>query len=417
MGGSVTKLSAEDQLRELKKGVVDIVSEGELLAKLKESVVKNKPLRVKVGFDPSRPDLHIGHTVIMNKMRQFQDLGHQVIFLIGDFTGLIGDPTGKNVTRPALTRAEVEENAKTYARQVYKILDKEKTEVAYNSTWFDKFTAVDFIKLSSQYTVARMLERDDFKTRFESKAPISVHEFLYPLVQGYDSVALKADVEMGGTDQRFNLLVGREIQKSYGMAQQCILTMPLLEGLDGVQKMSKSLDNYIAVEDSSTNMFGKVMRVNDTLMIRYYELLTDYTVAQIEQLKSDIKDKTKHPRDVKVALAKILVDRFHGEGAGSNAKAEFNRIFASGGSGLPDNIDEVKISAGEIGICPLLVQTKLTTSNSEAKRLIEGKAVQIIRDLQTEVISDHQLKVALESGDSFIVRAGKKKFVRVMVEA
>ena len=229
----------EEQLKELKKGTAEIVSEGELLNKLKRSHKENKPLRIKAGFDPSRPDLHIGHTVLMNKMRQFQDLGHQVIFLIGDFTGLIGDPTGKNVTRPALTRAEVEENAKTYARQVYKILDKDKTEVAYNSTWFDKFTAVDFIKLSSQYTVARMLERDDFKSRFESRAPISVHEFLYPLVQGYDSVALKADVEMGGTDQRFNLLVGREIQKSYGMAQQCILTMPLLEGLDGVRSLPR----------------------------------------------------------------------------------------------------------------------------------------------------------------------------------
>lgn len=409
-------LSAEEQLRELKKGVVDIVSEGELLAKLKESVAKNKPLRVKVGFDPSRPDLHIGHTVIMNKMKQFQDLGHQVIFLIGDFTGLIGDPTGKNVTRPALTRAEVEDNAKTYARQVYKILDESKTEVAYNSTWFDKFTAVDFIKLSSQYTVARMIERDDFKNRFESKAPIAIHEFLYPLVQGYDSVALKADVEMGGTDQRFNLLVGRDIQKSYGMAQQCILTMPLLEGLDGVQKMSKSLDNYIGVEDSLTDMFGKVMRVNDTLMIRYYELLTDYSIEQLNQLKADLAAKTKHPRDVKVALAKILCDRFHGKGAGEKAEAEFNRVFAGGGSGLPDDIRETKVASGEVGICAFLVQVGHATTNSEARRLIEGGAVEIIREgSEGEKVKEHNMKLTLKASDNFVVRAGKKKFVRVIV--
>ena len=272
------KLNPEQQLTELKKGISDLISEEELYKKLKDSYQKKKPLRVKCGFDPSRPDLHFGHTVVINKMKQFQDLGHHVIFLIGDFTGLIGDPTGKNETRPVLTPKEIKENAKTYTEQVNKILAPEKTEVAYNSHWMNPFSTTDFIRLSSHYTIARMLERDDFEKRYKSQQPIGIHEFLYPLVQAYDSVALKADVELGGLDQKFNLLVGRDIQKSYGLTPQCILMVPILEGLDGIQKMSKSLDNYISLKDPPKEMFGKTMRLTDELMIRYYELLTDKTV-------------------------------------------------------------------------------------------------------------------------------------------
>lgn len=411
------KLSAEEQLKELKKGLVDVISETELLAKLKDSIAKNKPLRIKAGFDPSRPDLHIGHTVLLNKMRQFQEFGHHVIFLIGDFTAMIGDPTGKNVTRPPLSPEEIKENAKTYARQVYKVLDEGKTEVAYNATWFNQFKSSDFIRLSSQYTVARMLERDDFQKRYSEKTPISIHEFLYPLVQGYDSVALKSDVELGGTDQKFNLLVGREIQKSYGQPSQCVLTVPILEGLDGVQKMSKSLDNYIAVEDSPKDMFGKTMRVSDELMIRYFELLTDIKTQDLEQLKADLKSGAKHPRHVKVELAKTLVTRFHSKAAADNAEAEFNRVFASGG--LPDTIPMVEAKVGTHPIQNLLVDFKMAASKSEARRLIEGGAVEII-NVSTEVgekVKDPLFSLRLEVNSSVIIRAGKKKFVRVNVNS
>lgn len=401
----------KEQLRRLLQGSVDIVSEGELLAKLTKSVKTGKPLRIKAGFDPNRPDLHLGHTVLMNKMRQFQELGHQVIFLIGDFTAMIGDPTGKNETRPALTREEVVENAKTYAKQVFKILDEKKTEIAYNSTWMDKFTSVDFIKLTAQYTVARMLERDDFAKRYKDQQPISVHEFLYPLVQGYDSVALKADVELGGTDQRFNLLVGRSMQKSYGQESQCILTTPILEGLDGVQKMSKSLNNYIGVEDSPRDMFGKTMRLSDDLMLRYYELLTDMTPDELGQLKHDLKSGKKHPRDVKVNLAKFFVDRFHGAGNGAKAEAEFNEIFVN--KGVPDEIPEVKVAAiAEIWICRLMADAQLAPSTSEAKRLIQGGAV----ELDGAKVSDPQLKLALKAGQSHVIKAGKRKFAKVVVQ-
>jgi tyrosyl-tRNA synthetase len=404
-------LAPEEQLKQLKKGVAEIVSEGELLNKLKRSQKENKPLRIKAGFDPSRPDLHFGHTVLMNKMRQFQELGHHVIFLIGDFTALIGDPTGKNEARPPLTREEIEVNAKTYAQQVFKILDKSKTEVAYNSAWMMKFTSADFIRLTAQYTVARMLERDDFTKRYQNKTPIHMHELLYPLVQGYDSVALKSDLEMGGTDQKFNLLVGRELQKGSGQEPQCILTMPILEGLDGVQKMSKSLDNYIGVEDSPRDMFGKTMKVSDELMYRYYELLTDITVGDLEQLKQDVKSGKKHPRQVKVDLARTMVARFHGKEAGEKAVEEFDRIFVN--KGLPDEVPEVSVSAQSgLSICKLMVEAGLSASNGEAKRLIEGKAVE--RD--GEKIVDPQLKVDLKAGESFVLKAGKKKFVRVQVK-
>ena len=404
-------ISASEQMRELKKGIVDLVSEAELLKKLERSVATKKPLRIKAGFDPSRPDLHIGHTVLINKMRQFQELGHHVIFLIGDFTGLIGDPTGRNETRPALTVEEVAENAKTYAKQVFKILDREKTEVAYNSHWMNKFSAIDFIKLTGQYTVARMLERDDFSKRFKEQVPISVHEFLYPLVQGYDSVALKADVELGGSDQRFNLLVGRDIQRGYGLEPQCIMTTPILEGLDGVQKMSKSLDNYIGVEDTPRDMFGKTLRVSDELMLRYYELLTDITVSDLEKLKADLKSGARHPKAVKVELAKILVTRFHSKEAADQAEVEFQRMFAEGG--LPDDMPEVQMApADQIWICAFLTQAGLVTSNSEARRLVVQNAV----ELNQQKVSDPNLKLDLKKGESYILKAGKKKFAKVVVK-
>lgn len=405
------KLNPEEQLRELKKGVVDLISEAELLTKLKESYSKKRPLRVKAGFDPSRPDLHLGHTVLINKMRQFQELGHQAIFLIGDFTAMIGDPSGRNQTRPALTEGECVENSKTYARQIFKVLSKEKTEVAYNSHWFKKFTASDFIQLSSHYTVARMLERDDFSKRFKEQVPISIHEFLYPLVQGYDSVELKADVELGGTDQKFNLLVGREIQKSYAIAQQCVLTVPILEGLDGVQKMSKSLNNYIAVEDSPKEMFGKTMRVSDELMFRYYELLTDITVDELAKLKADVSSGRRHPKEAKVALAKLLVTRFHSRADADRAEEEFQRVFASGG--LPDHIDTVEwAEEPSVGIMALLVRAGLASSNSEAKRAIEGRSVEI----NGEKVSDWKTSISLKSGQEILIKCGKKKFIKVNVK-
>ncbi|MEQ1877136.1 MAG: tyrosine--tRNA ligase [Bdellovibrionia bacterium] len=393
------------------QGSVDIVSKDELLAKLEKSAKTGAPLRIKAGFDPTRPDLHLGHTVLMNKMRQFQELGHTVIFLIGDFTAMIGDPTGKNETRPPLTREEIVEFAKTYAKQVFKILDPKKTEVRYNSEWMDKFSPADFIKLSAQYTVARLLERDDFSKRYKEQQPISVHELLYPLVQGYDSVALKADVELGGTDQRFNLLVGREMQKSYGQERQCIMTTPILEGLDGVQKMSKSLNNYIGVEDSPREMFGKTMRLSDVLMIRFYELLTDYTPDQIAALNADLKAGKKHPRDVKVALGSMFVDRFHGAGSGAKAVAEFNEIFVN--KGTPDDIPEKKIAATpEIWVCKLIAEVELAASTSEAKRLVTGGGVEI----DGTKISDSTLKLALKKGQSLVIKAGKRKFAKVIVQ-
>jgi len=403
-------MRAEDQLHELKKGVVELISDKELLAKLKDAETKKRPLKIKAGFDPSRPDLHLGHTVLLNKMRQFQKFGHQVIFLIGDFTAMIGDPSGRNQTRPALTAEECAENAKTYARQVFKVLDPEKTEVSYNSEWFKKFSAADFIQLSSQYTVARMLERDDFSKRMKDQVPISVHELLYPLVQGYDSVALKADVELGGTDQKFNLIVGRDIQKAYGVAQQCVMTVPILEGLDGVQKMSKSLNNYIAVEDSPKEMFGKTMRLSDELMIRYYELLTDLTQAEIQNLKTEIAEKKRHPKEVKVKLAKIFVERFHSKGDADRAEEEFQRIFSQGGQ--PDDIPEVELAPEVgVGLIALLVRTGLAASNGEAKRAIEGKAVEV----GGERVANCKLTLDLKPKDEFIVRNGKKKFIKIKV--
>ncbi|MCC7405587.1 MAG: tyrosine--tRNA ligase [Bdellovibrionales bacterium] len=404
-------LTPEEQLQELLKGVVDLVSKEEMLGKLKKSYSEKKPLRIKTGFDPSRPDLHVGHTVLMNKMKQFQDLGHEVIFLIGDFTAMIGDPTGKNETRPALTVEEVRINAETYARQVFKILDPEKTVVDYNSRWMNKFSASDFIRLASQYTVARMLERDDFSKRYKAQESICIHEFLYPLVQGYDSVALKSDVELGGTDQRFNLLVGRDLQKTYGVSPQCILTMPILEGLDGVQKMSKSLDNYIGVEDSPREMFGKTMKVSDELMLRYYELLTDMSVADLATLKSELASGKRHPRDTKVQLGHLLVNRFHGSAAADNAVEEFNRIFVD--KGLPDDMPEMDLAPAKgVWICQLLKDLGLAKSTSEARRSIQGRAI----EWAGSKVEDEQLKLDLSAGQEIIVKSGKKKFVKLRIK-
>jgi tyrosyl-tRNA synthetase len=400
----------QEQLEIIKFGTVDLVSESDLLKKLEKSYKDKKPLRIKAGFDPSRPDLHLGHTVLMNKMKQFQDFGHHVIFLIGDFTALIGDPTGKNQTRPPLTPEEIKQNSRTYASQVFKILDESKTEVAYNNTWFSKFSAADFIRLSSQYTVARMLERDDFEKRYKSNQPISVHEFLYPLVQGYDSVALKSDVELGGTDQRFNLLVGRDIQKFYNVEQQCILTVPILEGTDGVNKMSKSLDNYIGVEDSPKDIFGKIMSISDVMMFRYWELLTDITPSQLAQKKKDIESGSLHPKKFKEELAFFFVKRFYSEEIAKTSYEEFQRVFAQGG--LPDEIPEKRYSAGEIWVCKLLADLEMVASSSEARRMIQGMAVEV----DGSKISDVQLKMNLKSGSELLLKVGKKKFVKLFVD-
>lgn len=409
---ALNSATPQEQISLLKMGTVDFISEGELLKKLEKSYKEKKPLSVKFGADPTRSDLHIGHTVVINKLRQFQKLGHRVQFLIGDFTSLIGDPTGRNETRPPLTAEQIQENAKTYAVQVFKILDPEKTEIVYNSHWFHKMTPADFIRLTAQYTVARMLERDDFSKRFQSHTPISIHELLYPLCQGYDSVHLKSDIELGGTDQKFNLLVGRELQKAYGQSeQQIVITTPILEGLDGVNKMSKSLDNYISVVDSPKEMFGKTMRISDVLMMRWYELLTDITPSELGSLKTEMQTGKKHPRDVKVNLAKNLVARFHSSSAAQAAEDEFNRIFVQ--KGLPDEVPEFIVDAQvePLGICTLMKNAGLASSTSEAKRLIQGRAVEI----DFVKIEDEQLKVDLKAGSALIIRAGKKKFVKVVV--
>lgn len=399
------------QLERIKFGVAEFINDEEMLKKLKRSLETKKPLKIKFGADPTRPDIHLGHTVVINKLKAFQDLGHHIHFLIGDFTAMIGDPSGKNTTRPMLTREEIEENAKTYAKQIFKILDPEKTEIVYNSSWINKMTPAEIIKMSAQYTVARMLERDDFTKRYKSGVPIAIHEFLYPLTQGYDSVALQSDVELGGTDQKFNLLVGRDLQHSYGLESQCVLTMPILEGLDGVNKMSKSLDNYISVVDTPKDMFGKTMRVSDELMFRWYELLTDITASELQQLKLDVQEGRKHPRDVKVALAKFLIQRFHSQAAAQAAEEEFNRIFVD--KGLPDEVPEFAVAPeAQIGFCALMVKAGLAQTNSEASRLITGGGVQI----DGEKISDPRLKMDLTAGQSFVVKAGKKKFVKIVVK-
>lgn len=387
----------------LRRGTDEVLLESELIERLKSA----RPMRVKAGFDPTAPDLHLGHTVLINKMRQFQDLGHEVVFLIGDFTGMIGDPTGKNVTRQPLSRDEVIENARTYEQQIYKILDPEKTLIMFNSSWMGEFRADDLIQLAAKQTVARMLERDDFQKRYQNGQPIAIHEFLYPLIQGYDSVALKADVELGGTDQKFNLLMGRELQKSAGQAPQVVITMPLLEGTDGVQKMSKSLGNYIAIAESPDEMFGKLMSISDELMWRYFELLSFKDLAEIGAMKRRV-DEGANPRDIKFELAKEIVDRFHGgPKAGNDAMKNFIARFQQGA--LPNDIQEISISAqaGQLPIANVLKEAGLVASTSEAIRLIKQGGVRI----DGEKASDPGQQC--RPGLTYLLQVGKRRFARV----
>ncbi len=394
--------AVREQLAIAKRGAEELLIEAEFAQKLALSEKNGKPLRIKLGLDPTAPDLHLGHTVVLNKMRQLQDLGHTVIFLIGDFTSMIGDPSGRNVTRPPLTREQIEQNAKTYFSQASLVLDPAKTEIRYNSEWCDPLGARGMIQLSARYTVARILEREDFTKRFKAGTPISVHELLYPLMQGYDSVALQSDLEIGGTDQKFNLLVGRELQKDYGQPQQCILTMPLLEGLDGVEKMSKSKNNYVGITEPGNTMFAKVMSISDVAMWRWYELLSFRSLAEIAQFKAEVEGG-RNPRDIKVLLAQEIVERFHSRQAAEDALADFNNRARGG---IPDDVPEVSLSGAPLGIGQLLKQANLCASSSEALRMVEQGGVRI----DGAAVSDKGLKV--EAG-TFVVQVGKRKFARV----
>jgi tyrosyl-tRNA synthetase len=399
-------LKPAEQLAELRRGADEILLEAELVERLKEG----RPLRIKAGFDPTAPDLHLGHTVLINKLRQFQEFGHEVTFLIGDFTGMIGDPSGKNVTRKPLSPEEIAANARTYEAQIFKILDKDKTRVDFNSRWMGKMSAADLIQLVAKHTVARILERDDFSKRYQSGQPIAIHELIYPIVQGYDSVALKADVELGGTDQKFNLLMGRQLQEHYGQKPQIILTTPLLEGLDGVQKMSKSLGNYIGIAEAPNEMFGKIMSVSDDLMWRYFELLSFRPLAEVAKLKKDIAGGA-NPRDIKFLLAEEIVARFHGPAAARKAQEDFVSRFQKGA--MPDEMPEheLKVPAEGIAIAALLKQCALTDSSSEANRMLEQGGVRV----NGAKVSDRALK--LKSGETYVLQVGKRKFARVKLLA
>jgi tyrosyl-tRNA synthetase len=398
-------MRAEEQLIELRRGAVDLLLEADLRRKLE----RGHPIVVKTGFDPTAPDLHLGHTVLINKMRQFQQFGHDVVFLIGDFTGLIGDPTGRNTTRPPLTPEEIRQNAETYEAQVFKILDRERTRIEFNSTWMGPMTAAGLIQLAARHTVARMLERDDFSKRYRGGQPISIHEFLYPLVQGYDSVALKADVELGGSDQKFNLLVGRQLQESYGQEPQVVLTTPLLEGLDGVNKMSKSLGNYVGITDPPDEMFGKLMSISDELMWRYYELLSFLPVAEIARRRSEVA-AGRNPRDAKFELGVEIVDRFHGAGAGARARDEFIARFRQGA--LPQELPEVSLhsSGAALGLAHVLKGAGLVASTSEAMRQIKQGAVRI----DGERVED--AGATFVAGSRHVFQVGKRKFARVEIK-
>ena len=394
-------MSLKETLSIIKRGTDEILVEAELIEKLKE----NRPLKIKAGFDPTAPDLHLGHTVLLNKLRQLQDLGHDVIFLIGDFTGMIGDPTGKNTTRPPLSEEDVQKNAQSYAKQVYKILDKKKTKVVFNSKWLDSLGASGMLKLSAMHTVARMLERDDFSKRFKSNQPIAIHEFIYPLLQGYDSVALKSDIELGGTDQKFNLLMGRELQKQFDQKPQCIITMPLLEGLDGINKMSKSMDNYIGVDEPAEIIFAKIMSISDDLMWRYIDLLSLKTINDIAKWKARF-DKGENPKNIKVEFAKEIVSRFHNSDLANEAEKDFN-TRAQGK--IPDDINEIKIkSADDMTVPQLLKEIEFVSSTSEAMRLIKGGGVK----LNGKKIDN--VKDLTPGSGSFTIQVGKRKFARIM---
>ncbi|MFQ5469890.1 MAG: tyrosine--tRNA ligase [Gammaproteobacteria bacterium] len=394
----------QEIIEEIKRGAEEILPVDELETRL----ASKKQLRIKAGFDPTAPDLHLGHTVLLNKLRQFQDMGHEAIFLIGDFTGMIGDPTGKNITRKPLTRDEVVENARTYEQQIFKILDPEKTLVMFNSSWMNEMNAADMIQLAAQHTVARMLERDDFNKRYASGQPIAIHEFLYPLVQGYDSVAINADIELGGTDQKFNLLVGRELQKHYGQLPQIVLTMPILEGLDGVQKMSKSLANYIGISETPDEMFGKLMSISDDLMWRYFELLSFEPISQIEKYKNDVESGC-NPRDIKFLLGGEIVARFHSQQDAKRAKENFIARFQKGA--MPDEMPEKLLTSatGSLPISSVLKDAALTKSTSDARRMIQQGAVRI----DGEKIEDVNLEIP--AGSSHVIQVGKRRFSRVIV--
>jgi len=400
--GSALPDTVQEALAVAKRGSDELLIEADFVQKLLRSEKNGKPLRIKLGLDPTAPDLHLGHTVVLNKMRQLQDLGHTVIFLIGDFTSMIGDPSGRNVTRPPLTREQIEQNAKTYFAQASLVLDAAKTEIRYNSEWCDPLGARGMIQLAAKYTVARILEREDFTKRLKAGTPISVHELLYPLMQGYDSVALQSDLELGGTDQKFNLLVGRELQKDYGQEPQCILTMPLLEGLDGVEKMSKSKGNYVGITEPANTMFGKLMSISDTMMWRYYDLLSFRSLAEIAQFKQEVGEG-RNPRDIKVLLAQEIVARFHSPRAAEEALADFNNRARGG---IPDEIPALNLSGAPLGIGQLLKQANLCASTSEALRMVEQGGVRI----DGAPVSDKGLKV---DAGTFVLQVGKRKFARV----
>lgn len=400
-------MNLTEQLKIIKRGTVEILTEDELTKKLEKSISTGVPLKVKAGFDPTAPDIHIGHTVLIHKMRQFQELGHEIIFLIGDFTGMIGDPTGRSETRKPLTMEDVLKNAETYKEQIFKILDPKKTQVRFNSEWFEKMTAMEVVKLGAMRTVARMLEREDFKKRFTSQQDITILEFYYPLFQAYDSVYLKADIELGGTDQRFNLLMGRHMQKTMGMEEQVVVMMPLLEGTDGVQKMSKSLGNYIGITEPPKEMFGKIMSISDELMMRYYELLSDITVDELEGLKKGIKDGSVHPMGLKKRLAREIIQRFHSETDAFDAQREFEKVFSQ--RELPDDMPvvELKWDGDELWL-PRIISTAVPpTSSSEARRLIKEGAVTVNGERVTDI--EKKLKRA-----EYIIKVGKKRFVKVV---
>lgn len=396
--------TVDAQMALIKRGIAELIDEKEL----RKKIARGKPLKIKVGFDPTAPDLHLGHTVVIQKMRHFQELGHHIVFLIGDFTGRIGDPSGRNETRPPLTAEQVLANAETYKKQVFKILDPQKTEVGFNSKWLGSMNAADFIRLASHYTVARMLERDDFEKRYKGNIPISIHEFLYPLAQGFDSVNLKTDIEMGGTDQKFNLLVGRHLQGQYGLEPQCVLTMPLLEGLDGVKKMSKSLGNYIGIDEPASQIFGKTMSLSDELMWRYFELLSNKSLEDISVLRRDVESGARHPKLVKEELAFELAERYHSTRAAEEAQREFNAVFVGGG--VPDDAPTHTCLQGESSVpAVFLTDSGLTASRSEARRLIAQKALSINDAAWEDALTP------VEKGE-YVIKLGKKRFLRLTVE-
>jgi tyrosyl-tRNA synthetase len=403
-------MSIEKEIEIIKRGAVDLVSEDELREKLKKSHSEKRPLRVKLGLDPTAPDLHLGHTVVLQKLKQFQDLGHTAIFLIGDFTGMIGDPTGRIETRPAMSKEELLENAETYKKQVFKILDPEKTEIRYNSEWFEAMNAADMIRLCAQYTMARMMEREDFRNRYQNNLPISIHEFLYPLVQGYDSVALVADVELGGHDQIFNLLVGRDIQRVYGQESQVVVTVPLLEGTDGVNKMSKTYGNYVGIDEPPDVIFGKLMSISDELMLKYYELLSDISIDELKKLKEGIKNGTIHPKDAKINFAKEIITRFHSAEAAKRAHENFERMFRD--KEVPDDIEVIKLKKAdaERWLPKFLNNLGMVSSTSEGKRMIQQGGV-YVNGLK---IVDEE--ISFEGASELIIRVGKRRYKKIVFE-